>query len=227
MVRLRPDAVGAFVQGAFRGNLAYVGLPIVVYSLRKTGNSSPEKFEAVAVLVLAMIVPVYNIAAVIILLAARHKLDIKVVPKISKQVLTNPLFVSSVAGIIYSLAFDSLPLAAERTLDSIGRMALPLALLTIGARIAQEKITGHVKIAFAASVIKVAVGTIAGFFLANAVALGTVETRIALIFLACPTAVSTYILTVQIGGDDKLAADIVVVSSIFSLLSVSLVLAFF
>jgi len=227
IIRIPPGAVGTFVQGTFRGNLYYVGLALIIYSFAGTGSETSARMENIAILVMALLVPVYNISSVIVLLASQHKLDRYVPLKVARQVITNPLFLACVAGVVYSQIFPPLPLVITRALSAVGQISLPLALICIGAVLAQSKIAGCGIPAFAASIIKIAVAPIVGFWAARLMGLGAGETRIVLLFLACPTAVTSYVMAEQLGGDGKLSAAIIVVSTILSIFSLSVVIGLF
>jgi predicted permease len=227
IIRIPPRAVGTFVQGTFRGNLYYVGLALLIYSFAGSDSKMSAQMENIAILVMALLVPVYNIGSIIVLLASQHKLDRYVPLKITRQVITNPLFLACAAGVAYSQIFPPLPLVLIRTLSAVGQISLPLALLGIGAVLAQSKIAGSGIPALAASAIKIGVSPIVGFWAAHLMGLGAGETRIVLLFLACPTAVTSYVVAEQLGGDDKLAAAIIVVSTILSIFSLSVVIGLF
>jgi predicted permease len=227
IIRIPPRAVGTFVQGTFRGNLYYVGLALLIYSFAGADSKMSAQMENIAILVMALLVPVYNIGSIIVLLASQHKLDRYVPLKITRQVITNPLFLACAAGVAYSQIFPPLPLVLIRTLSAVGQISLPLALLGIGAVLAQSKIAGSGIPALAASAIKIGVSPIVGFWAAHLMGLGAGETRIVLLFLACPTAVTSYVVAEQLGGDDKLAAAIIVVSTILSIFSLSVVIGLF
>ncbi len=226
-LRIESGNVGTFVQGAYRGNLVYVGLSVIIYSFANSKDVDSARMETIAVLVIAMIVPLYNMAAVVILLGSQHKIDRHVPGRILRQIATNPLFLACAAGIVYSLTFSVLPKAAERTLQSLGQIALPLALLGIGATLAQRKVAGRAKPAVVSSLIKIFCAPAVGLLAAGFLGLGAGETRIALLLLASPTAAVSYVMTEQLGGDGPLSAAIVVVSSVLSAISMSLVVAFF
>lgn len=225
LLKVPAASVGTFVQGAYRGNLLYIGLPIIIYSFY--GEQNAEQMQNTAAIVLGFIVPFYNILAVIVLLASQHKIDRHIFAKIFSSVLTNPFFIACVAGIIYSASGLKMPLAAARTIEAVGQMALPLALLAIGATLAYGQIGGRKNFAFAASIIKIALTPIIGLFFTFLFGLGSGETRIALIYLACPTAVLSFIMAENLGGDGKLAAAIVFISTILSVVSLAVVVAFF
>jgi len=227
IIRVQPRAVGTFVQGAFRGNLYYVGLALLIYIFADADSKTSARMENVAILVLALLVPVYNIGAVIVLLASRHKLDRYVPAKIARETIANPLFIACAAGIIYSYIFPPLPLAVTRSCEAVGQISLPLALIAIGAVLAQSKITGSGIPALAASIIKVGVSPIVGLWAARLIGLGAGETKMALLFLACPAAVTSYVVAEQLGGDEELSAAIIVVSTILSIISLSVVIGLF
>ncbi len=220
-------SIGAFVQGAFRGNLYYVGLAVLLYSISNGNPVSAERTKNIAILVLALIIPVYNITAVIVLLAGRQRLDRRVFTRLIRQVVTNPLIVACAAGVIYQFVFPPLPLAISRTLTSVGQVSLPLALIAVGAALVESKIGGYALWAFSASAIKIVIAPLAGLLAAIMLNLGPGETKIALIFMACPTAAVSYVMAEQLGADEKLSAAIVTLSTVLSVISLSIVLAVF
>lgn len=227
VMRMPAPLMGTFVQGAFRGNLLYVGLPIIIYSFANSADYSAAEIETLAFLVLAPLVPAYNIAAVLALLASRHKLDRHAPARILRQLITNPLIIACLAGAVYSLVLPPLPTITVRTCAAVGQIALPLALLGVGAALVQGRIIGQRTYAFAGSVIKIAIAPIVGLLAAKLLGLGPAETRVAIIFLACPTATVSYIMAGQLGGDERLSAAMVLISTILSILSLSLVVAIF
>jgi len=223
VMKLPRSDVGAFVQGSFRGNLVYVGIPVVLFSLENSQGLDAARLESVMMLALALIVPIYNAAAVIILLAAKNAVDRRLPLRIIRQLLRNPLFLACVAGVLYSMFLPDLPSAVHRTLDAVGQMALPLALICIGAALVQDRVKGQVGPALAASLIKVGLAPLVGLIAVHIIALGPGETRIVMLQLACPAAVASYILTDQLGGNHRLAAAIVIISSLLSIASLALV----
>jgi len=228
MMRIPTASWGTFVQGGHRGNLAYIGLAIVIYSLPDVGKDLQNaelvrSTEAIAVLVLAMIVPVYNFISVTVLLVSKHQIDRGIFSRVFRGVITNPLIIASVCGLGYSFLFDSLPLAIGRSLNALGQMSLPVALMAIGASLTGKKVVcENFKPAVAASLIKVVVAPLAGYAIARAIGLDSGEMLVAMVLLACPTAVASYVMTQEIGGNAPLSARIVVISTILSAASLAL-----
>jgi predicted permease len=65
----------------------------------------------------------------------------------------------------------------------------------------------------------------AGLALATWLGLSQPELRMSLIFLACPTAAASYVMAQQMGADDGLAANIIVLSTVLSLPALAVIVA--
>ncbi|MFW6457050.1 MAG: AEC family transporter, partial [Planctomycetota bacterium] len=104
-------------------------------------------------------------------------------------------------------------------------MTLPLALICVGGALVGTSIQGKL-LPMAGSVIcKLGVTPFVGYLVARTIEADPVETGVALILLATPTAVSSYVLADQMGGDSALAASAVVVNTLVCPLSLALVVA--
>ena len=212
LFRLSGENTGAFVQGSYRGNLVFIGLPLIIYS----AGSAAGKFEEISILAISLIIPIYNIAAIIILLASRHSFDKRMPLRVLKELFTNPLVISSVIGILYMHFCNRMPLFVERSCQTVGRIALPLSLLCIGASLAGTRNTADYSLSIVSAVIKVAFCPFVAFLAARWLGLTPEQTRVAIIFSACPTAVSSYVMASQLGANARLSAAIIMASSILS-----------
>lgn len=225
---IRPRSVSAVVQGSFRGNLAFIGLPVLMYSFSEAPSEVSSSVQVTAVFVLALMVLTNNAAAVPLFLLHQHSLNRQAIRKIIFGIVTNPLLVSSAAGLAFGFFVKAMPAAADRTLSAFSEMVLPLALISVGATIANQKISDTWFPAVLASVIKVGVCPVLGFLAARyLIVLDPEHLRLAMIFMACPTAAASYILADQLGGDHELTAAIVVLSSMLSAVSLSVVVGLF
>lgn len=214
-----PPAVrGAFSQGAFRGNLAYVGLAIVFNAYGSEGLTR-------AGILMGFLVPVLNLFAILALLlphrgtgsghGARFWL---------RQLLLNPLILASFAGIAWSFLHLPMPLILERTLRIATGMSLPLALLAIGGSFALDRLRGDLVRAFLATGIKLVwLPLLAGAILLLLGVRGE-ELAIGVLFAGTPAATATYIMAHQMKGDAELAGAIVMLSTLLSALTYTLTL---
>lgn len=225
-LRLGHRSLGAFVQGAFRGNLTYVGLPVVLYALQATGNGS-QSYQSLALLAVTPIIPLYNVLAVLVLLGADGGGQASVAQqggKLLRGVATNPLIIACVAGIAYAYSPLPLPPVAQRTLSALGQMALPLALLGIGAALRVRDLRAGGVTATAAALIKVALAPLAGLAIASALGLAGPELQITLLYLAMPTATASYVIAERMRADGPLASSIVAFSTLLAMPALTVVL---
>ena len=218
LLRLPRVSVGAFVQGAYRSNLAYVGLPVVLLSLAASHGQPMFGGDSLAVLSIAFLIPVYNLTAVVVLLAGRpvEPGASRTARQMLRAMVTNPLVLSCAAGLLFVVFGWKLPPVIRQTCATLGQMGTPLALLSIGASLSFASLRYQIVPTSAASLIKVAAGPVVGYLVARWLGLSPMETRVALIFLACPTAAASYVMAQQLGSDDKLAGSIIVFSTILS-----------
>ena len=217
---LSREALGPFVQAAFRGNLAFIGLPVVVYTFPGQGD-----IQGAALLVLGPMVVFYNVASVLVLMLSLPPTGRRVLPALARGLVTNPLLIACVAGVGWSLTGWPLPLMLERTLAALGQMALPLALLCIGGSLVTVRLRGRVGPALLAAAFKTLIIPLLGVGLAWLLGVEGEGLRVTLILLACPTAAASYVLVRQMGGDQGLASGAVLATTLLSLPALVLVLA--
>lgn len=225
LMRLPRDTVGTFVQAAFRGNLAFLALPILLYSIESLPDEQAGPIAATAVLALGPMVALFNVISVVALLASQHRLTRAAAGRIAWQVASNPLLIACVLGMILSYTAWQLPSFVDRTLAAIGGMSLPLALIGIGGTMAMVGVRGQLVTATVAAVLKVAVAPLIGLAVALALGLDREQLRIVLIFLAAPSAAASYVLAEKLGGDGPLAASTVFISTVLSIVSLGIIVA--
>ncbi|MFQ5709001.1 MAG: AEC family transporter [bacterium] len=225
LLRMPGESIGTFIQASFRGNLAFIGLPVILYGLSGKAGSEMQDLNAAAVLVLAAMVPIYNLLSVVVLLVGRKRLDWPAFKKMLLQIVTNPLLIACLIGILFLKLAWGLPEALWRSSMAIGQMSLPLALLSIGGTLANVELRGRWHLPLVASLIKVGAAPTAGYFAAGLLGLASGEARIALIYLACPTAAASFVLADQLGGDRTLAASAVLLSTLLAMASLGIAIA--
>lgn len=216
---------GTFLQASFRGNLAFIGLPVVIFAFSGVEGGNLQRTQDLAVLALAPIMILYNVVAVFVLYASHAGSGWKLVLKTVRQLVTNPLLLASLAGVVVAMLGWSFPTFLHRSLEALSRIALPLALLCIGGSLLIVPVKGRLGSALAASLLKVAVAPLAGFGVGMALDIEPTIMLVAVIYLACPTAAASYVLARQLSGDEALAASTVVISTLLSLVSLGLAVA--
>jgi predicted permease len=225
MRRVSAESIGSFLHASIRGNLAYIGLPVVSLAIAAHGGPGAGALRQVALLAMAPLVVITNTLGVLLLLVGHGKPGAAMARTIVWQLVTNPLLLASGIGVAFAATGLLLPLWLYQSVAIVGQMALPLALLCIGGTLIVMPLHGKKANAFAASLLKVAVTPLLAWPLARWIGLTPEETRIALLFLATPTAAASFTLAGKLGGDEALAASSVVISTLLSILSLSAVLA--
>lgn len=226
LLRLPRERLGTFVQAAFRGNLAYTGLPIVLFAL----NDQPREVVATAVaqvmFVLAPSMLLYNTGAVFLLVGSSEGFSSRKLGDIVRKVATNPLILSSVIGVgLFFLPFE-LPGFLLNTLDLTGQMAAPAALFCVGGAMAFVSMEGRYRSATAATLLKTLVLPAITAGLLCLVEVDPTARLVLLVLSACPTAVASFIMAKELDGDEALAAGAIILSTIACIPVLGLIIAF-
>jgi predicted permease len=222
-LKLPAPKTGSFIQGSFRGNGAFIGLPVIVYAL---GSRDPQA-EMLATVVLAPVVIIFNILGVTVLTHySRHKTSAgESIRSFFVQLAKNPLIASCAIGLAINLLDLALPPFLTRPLDALGNAALPLILISIGSSLAFERLRGSASPTLIASLLKTIVTPAIGFLLAGLFDLGATERMIAIFYLAAPAAGMSYVMAEVMGNDGPLAGRIVALSTLISALTLPVVIA--
>lgn len=207
---------GAFCQGSFRGNLAYIGLAIIFNAYGDSGLSR-------AGILLGFLVPVLNFFAILALVLPQQQQRIRY-REIGKQIITNPLIMASLAGILWSFFQLPMPVILDRTLNIATGMTLPLALLSIGGGFSLAKLQGDIWKATLATAIKLIVLPLVTALFMLLLNISGLDFAIGLLMAGAPTAVTTYIMACQMGADGELAGTIVMLATVCSLVSYTMIL---
>lgn len=221
-LRLPGGGMGTFVQSAFRGNLAFVGLP-VIFSLPEVAVGGLSS-RTVAVVVIGPMMVAYNFVAVVALMLGQHSFGWSMLRPLLSKLATTPPLVALVAGIIVAAAGWSLPTTLDTTLGALGAMAMPLGLLGVGGALVAVDHRAGGRESWLAAGLKTAVSPLLGWLVGRALGLGEAELRIVTLFMATPTAVVSYAVAVELQGDEAMAASAIVRSTLLSLVTMAVVL---
>ncbi len=204
----------AFIQGAYRSNFALIGLALI-------SNIGDDAAVAKAAAVLAIILPLYNILAVLIL--SKNGDDHNHQPaKIAKKILTNPLIIAALAGILFSFSGHSLPTIIHIPLNYFNDLAMPLSLLTLGGSIDIKKGSQNLKPALCCSFYRLIISPALALSMGYLLGLRGDQLAIVLIAFGAPTAISSFTMAYQMQANHHLASAIIVISSILSIISLFL-----
>ena len=201
---------GEFIQASYRSSAAILGIAFIqnIY-----GNAG------MAPLMIIATVPLYNIMAVVVLSVMRPqrgKMDRNLLLHTLQGILTNPILLGIVAGIVWSCLKLPMPVILEKTVKNVAVLASPLGLMAMGAAFDWKQATGQLKTATLASVIKLVI--LAAVFLPIAVHLGFREEKLIaiLVMLGSATTVSCYIMAKNMGHEGTLTSSTVMLTTLLS-----------
>jgi predicted permease len=206
--------LSVFVQGAYRSNYAIVGLAIIANLF---GDSGLGK----ASIILAFILPLYNILAVVILTVPLRKVRKQNLRGTFTEIMYNPLIIAVLISLPFSVFKIQIPSMIISSGNFLADVALPLALVGIGGSLNIENIKKASGLAFTSSAIKLIglplVLTI-GAYLAG---FRNMDLGIMFVLFSCPTAIVSFIMAEAMGANSRLAGNIVVISTIGSVITIS------
>ncbi|MDQ8195423.1 AEC family transporter [Coraliomargarita sp. SDUM461004] len=224
-LQLPRERVGTFVQSAFRGNLAFAGLPFVVFAVE---GIQPDKVGAAVAQVMFLLAPamlLYNVLAVLMLTLSQQSVSTSMLRGTLGKVISNPLILASIIGVgLFALPFE-MPRFALSTLGLIGQMAAPASLFCVGGAMAFVSMEGRYRSASYASALKVIVLPAITALLLIWVDVDPIARLVLLILSACPTAVASYIMAKALNGDEALAAGSIILSTLACIPTVGLIIA--
>jgi predicted permease len=132
------------------------------------------------------------------------------------KVVGNPVIVSALVGIIFSVAAIPIPVVVDRTLKILAGMALPMALLVIGAALSFEQIWQRIVPVCMTGVFKLMVLPGIGYILYSSFNISVRDYLPGLILLASPTATVAYVMAKEMKGDADFAAAAISLSTLAS-----------
>ena len=121
------------------------------------------------------------------------------------RILGNPVILSALAGILFSSTGLKLPLVISRSLDILSGLALPMALILIGASLSFKLMRLKMFRIFSSSILKLILLPGVGFFLFRLFDINLQDYLPGLILLASPTATLTYVMAREMNGDSDFA----------------------
>lgn len=209
-----PEDLGVFIQGAFRSNYGIIGLAV---SFNLFGQSG----LAQASLLLALIIPLYNVLAILALTLPMQQQRALSASGIALEMLKNPLIIAVFLALPFSYFGFQLPEVLEKTGRYFANLTLPLALLTIGATLNLKSLQHTSAQAFWATATKLVILPVVLTLGAAMLGFSGQELVILFVLFGCPTAAASFVMAKAMGGNAQLAANIILTTTLGSVLTLS------
>lgn len=203
---------GVVVQGAFRSNMGIVGLAYCV-------NAYGEPGLVAASLYLGLVTILYNVLAVITLnrsLAKRRGIGGMV-----KGIFTNPLIIGIVLALPVSYFEIRLPSLVLQSGRYFADMTLPLALLCTGASLNFASLRDAMSNTLQAAGLKLVLVPLLMTAGGMMVGFRGIELGVLMLMSSAPTAAASYVMVRAMGGNATLAANIIALTTLGSIIATS------
>ena len=209
---------GTFSQSCYRFN-TYIGMAIIMNAL---GEEGIRLFG----IMIGLAIPIINVLAVstLIWFSGKSFTLSQRIQMTLRSLVSNPLILACVAGLLYSKFVSTFPVAVGNMLRLATSVTLPLALLSIGGTLTFANLKGAFRLSLVASVFKLLIFPVIGYFFMNAFDVTGISLKVGLIFFTLPTATSIYVLSAQLNSDTELASAAIVLSTVLSFFSMSVAL---
>lgn len=177
---------------------------------------------ALAAVANAAIVPLVNLLCVLVFarFSARHSSPGTIV----RAIFANPLIIGCGLGMLLRVTGVGLPAGLEPTVGALGKAALPMGLLCVGAALGGARLGQQVKPMLAASLFKFLVMPLATWGLCRMLGLSGQAAVVAVLYQALPTASSSYVMARQMGGNAPLMATIIAMQTVLAAATLPLML---
>ncbi len=209
-----PRDHGVIIQGAFRGNLVILGLAFCA-------NAYGERGLATATLPVAMTVVLYNVLSIYVLNCSLQRSGNSFTATLN-GIIKNPLMLAIAAGLLFNASGLTMPVILLDSGKYLSQMVLPLALICIGGALDLSQLKRIDAATLSATVWKLILSPLLACGIA--IGLGVRGENLAILFVlaACPSATVSFVMVQAMKGNALLAANIVVQTTLWSLLSVTI-----
>lgn len=204
---------GVVTQAAFRSNLAIIGMALAV-------SAYGERATGLAALPIALMTMLYNVLAVWVLDSSHGAYTEW--RRIAMGVARNPLILGISAGILYSLSGVNQPEQLPAVGKALSTFFLPVVLACIGGAMNLSQLYQAGSVCWEASVLRLCVSPLLAVLLALAMGVQGEALGVLFLLVATPVAASSYIMVVAVRGDGVLAANLVVLTTCLSVLTITL-----
>jgi predicted permease len=182
---------------SYHSNLGYLGLPLVAATF-------DARVTAIASVVLG-VASLTQVPLTIVVLSTINEADASVARELGR-LARNPVLVTLVGGLTIGSLGLSVPGPLTAGLDVLGALALPIALLCVGASLQVDRPNVDIGATGAVVATKIAFMPVLAWVAFSLLDVDTATFTAAIVMLGTPTAVSTYVFANELGGDEEFAS---------------------
>ena len=197
----------AIVQ-SYHSNLGYLGLPLVAATF-------DASVTAIASVVLG-VVTLTQMPLTILVLSTLNGADVSLAKEL-RGLATNPVLATLVGGLAVGSLGLAIPSAAASGLDTVGSLALPIALLCVGASLQVDPADVDLEATATVVALKIGLMPVLAWAVFSTLAVDSATFTASVVMFGTPTAVSTFVFANELGGDREFASLNVFVTTLLSI----------
>ncbi|MFP4077896.1 MAG: AEC family transporter [Bacillota bacterium] len=218
-------------QGFHRGNFVLIGIPL---AMRLGGENALQ----IIVIFNAFMLPITNAISILTfqLWGEKKRFDKASLKRLAYGTIVNPIMIATLLGLLayalkpaYTAFMDTLPMVDE-TLDMLASTATPIALLAIGGQFQFDRVKALRKplaIGVVGRIVVVPLMVFTGAFLMTPFIDFTHTWSSMIAIFASPIAVASVAVAKGMDHDDELASQLVIWTTLFSIVTLFILIALF
>jgi len=201
----KPARLGVILQASVRGNLVFVGFPVIF-------AAGGEPALTLAAVTAAVLIPFQNLLAVAGLLRAGGHTGLGAL----KAAILNPVVLGVAGGLVWNWIGWAPWTWLDHFLNLLGNIAMPGALLALGAQMGARSMLRSTEAVAVSSFLKLALLPALALLVMHFLGIDGLPRLVGILLLATPTAVASTAVAQEMGGDLDLAGACVMISSLAS-----------
>ncbi len=204
---------GVIIQALYRSNAVLFALPL-------SASVLGEAASAKAAVMVAFLVPIYNISAVAILeyfRGGQMKAEVVV-----KNILKNPLIMGAIAGAIFNMLPVTMPPCLVEPISRVAGIATPMALFVLGGTLHLSDLKKNALPIFIGTSVKLVVTPALAITAMSLLNFEPTELFSVFCIFATPIAAASFPMAQSMGADADLAGEFVVVTTLCSIVTIFL-----
>ncbi|GHV59866.1 transporter [Bacteroidia bacterium] len=205
---------GSIIQGIYRSNFLIYGLPLA------TGMYADEAVAIISML-MGIMIPFFNVAAVIILSIYSETGVRKITAKsLLYDIVTNPLIVGTFFGLLAGIIHLHLPRFVDVPIGQLAKTAAPLALFMMGGEFKFRSLRNNLTKVIAVTMVRLIIVPVIALSIFVYAGFRDVDLAVLLCIFATPAAMAGYIMAKNMGNDGELSGQIVVLTTACSCVTI-------
>jgi len=204
---LKKGTRGSFIQTSFHGNITYIGLAVLYYML------GDEGLKKGSILIAFLILVNNTLAIAVISWASQKHANIW---RALASIARTPLIIATFLGMTLVYLGIPVPKLLMRSMGILANIALPMALIIIGASMSVGTIRSAIRLSAIVAFMKLMALPFFSYLFCYVFSVSPRDALPGIILLATPTATTSFILANELGGDTELASGVITLSTLLS-----------